>query len=100
MGDRIRRSLEFEAMARKRCTSDLAAKVIGNRLRQSRETASNSIKKANAERAQRRALSVSGVDDGAMSVELTYVGTNVFPRTRGAVGFVSPKFDVPLKNAH
>ena len=41
----------------------------------------------------------SGVDDGAMSVELTYVGTNTFPRTRGAVGFVSPKFDVPLKNA-
>ncbi|MGH7994331.1 MAG: hypothetical protein ACREDQ_12495, partial [Limisphaerales bacterium] len=27
----------------------------------------------------------SGVDDGAMSVELTYVGTNTFPRTRGAV---------------
>ncbi|HXR48482.1 MAG TPA: LamG domain-containing protein [Candidatus Limnocylindrales bacterium] len=41
----------------------------------------------------------SGVDDGAMSVELTYVSTNTFPRTRGAVRFVSPKFDVPLKNA-
>ena len=41
----------------------------------------------------------SGVDDGAMSVELTYVGTNTFPRTRGAVRFVSPRFDVPLKNA-
>ena len=41
----------------------------------------------------------SGVDDGAMSVELTYVGTNTFPRTRGAVRFVSPQFDVPLKNA-
>lgn len=41
----------------------------------------------------------SGVDDGAMSVELTYVGTNTFPRTRGVVRFVSPKFDVPLKNA-
>ena len=41
----------------------------------------------------------SGVDDGAMSVELTYVGTNAFPRSRGTVGFVSPKFDVPLKNA-
>ena len=41
----------------------------------------------------------SGVDDGAMSVELTYVGTNTFPRTRGAIRFVSPKFDVPLKNA-
>jgi len=41
----------------------------------------------------------SGADDGAMSVELTYVGTNVFPKTRGDVGFASPKFDVPLKNA-
>jgi type II secretory pathway pseudopilin PulG len=41
----------------------------------------------------------SGVDDGAMTVELTYVGTNAFPRHRGAVGFVSPEFDVPLKNA-
>jgi type II secretory pathway pseudopilin PulG len=41
----------------------------------------------------------SGADDGAMSVELTYVGTNTFPRARGTVGFVSPKFDVPLKNA-
>ena len=41
----------------------------------------------------------SGVDDGAMTVELTYVGTNTFPHNRGAVGFVSPEFDVPLKNA-
>jgi hypothetical protein len=41
----------------------------------------------------------SGVDDGVMLVELTYVATNTFPRTRGAVGFVSPAFDVPLKNA-
>ena len=41
----------------------------------------------------------SDADDGAMSVELTYVGTNVFPKNHGTVGFVSPKFDVPLKNA-
>lgn len=41
----------------------------------------------------------SGVDDGAMSVELVYVGTNPFPRRHGTVGFVSPEFDVPLKNA-
>ena len=41
----------------------------------------------------------SGADDGAMSVELTYVGTNTFPRGHGTVGFVSPRFDVPLKNA-
>jgi type II secretory pathway pseudopilin PulG len=41
----------------------------------------------------------SGVGDGAMTVELTYVGTNTFPRSRGMVGFVSPEFDVPLKNA-
>jgi prepilin-type processing-associated H-X9-DG protein len=41
----------------------------------------------------------SGADDGAMTVELTYVGTNAFPRDRGNLGFASPKFDVPLKNA-
>ncbi len=41
----------------------------------------------------------SSADDGAIAVDLTYVGTNIFPRTRGPVGFVSPKFDVPLKNA-
>jgi hypothetical protein len=41
----------------------------------------------------------SGADDGAMTVELTYVGTNAFPRDCGSIGFASPKFDVPLKNA-
>jgi hypothetical protein len=41
----------------------------------------------------------SGADDGAMTVELTYVGTNSFPHDRGSIGFASPKFDVPLKNA-
>ena len=42
----------------------------------------------------------SGADDGALAVELTYVGTNAFPKARGTVSFASPKFDVPLKNAH
>ena len=41
-----------------------------------------------------------GVDDGVVSVELTYVGSNTFPRGRGNLGFASPQFDVPLKNAH
>ena len=41
----------------------------------------------------------SGADDGTLTVELTYVGAGAFPKTRGAVGLVSPKFDVPLKNA-
>jgi hypothetical protein len=41
----------------------------------------------------------SGADDGALAVELTYAGTNFFPRAKGVAGFVSPKFDVPLKNA-
>ena len=41
----------------------------------------------------------SGTDDGALSVELTYVGANTFPRAKGIVGFASPQFDVPLKNA-
>jgi hypothetical protein len=40
----------------------------------------------------------SGMDDGAVSVELTYGGTNSFPRARGNIGFASPQFDVPLKN--
>jgi hypothetical protein len=42
----------------------------------------------------------SGADDGAMPVEVTYVGTNAFPASRGEVNFASPRFDVPLKNAH
>ncbi|HKI70480.1 MAG TPA: hypothetical protein VKA67_12885, partial [Verrucomicrobiae bacterium] len=42
----------------------------------------------------------AGAGDSALSVDLTYVGTNAFPRTRGNVGFVSPKFDVPVKSAH
>jgi prepilin-type processing-associated H-X9-DG protein len=41
----------------------------------------------------------SGADDGAVSVELTYVGTNIFPHSQGNIGFASPQFDVPLKNA-
>jgi prepilin-type processing-associated H-X9-DG protein len=40
----------------------------------------------------------SGVDDGAVAVELTYAGTNTFPRGQGNIGFASPQFDVPLKN--
>ena len=42
----------------------------------------------------------TGADDGALTVQLTYAGTNRFPQVRGAVDFASPKFDVPLKNAH
>ncbi len=42
----------------------------------------------------------SGDDNGTLTVELTYVGTQGFPKARGEVGFASPKFDVPLKNAH
>ncbi|HZI30913.1 MAG TPA: hypothetical protein VFF11_01160, partial [Candidatus Binatia bacterium] len=41
----------------------------------------------------------TGDGDNSLAVELTYVGTNSFPHTKGEVGFVSPKFDVPLKNA-
>jgi hypothetical protein len=44
-------------------------------------------------------IASSGADDGALRVELTYVGTNTFPRDRGNLGFTSPQFDVPLKNA-
>ena len=44
-------------------------------------------------------IASSGADDGALRVELTYVGTNTFPRDHGNLGFTSPQFDVPLKNA-
>jgi len=42
----------------------------------------------------------SSADDGAMPVDVTFIGTNAFPATRGLVSFASPKFDVPVKNAH
>jgi hypothetical protein len=41
----------------------------------------------------------SAAGDDAVPVELTYVGSDPFPQVRGNIGFVSPKFDVPLKNA-
>jgi hypothetical protein len=44
-------------------------------------------------------IETSDADDDATAVDLTYVGTNSFPRGRGNIGFASPKFDVPLKNA-
>jgi type II secretory pathway pseudopilin PulG len=44
-------------------------------------------------------LEKSGADDAPVTVELTYVGTNFFPRVRGQMGFTSPKLNVPLKNA-
>lgn len=37
--------------------------------------------------------------DNAVSLELIYISTNMFPRIRGDLGFNSPKWDVPLKNA-
>jgi hypothetical protein len=40
----------------------------------------------------------SSADDGVVAVELTYAGTNTFPRGQGNIGFASPQFDVPLKN--
>jgi hypothetical protein len=42
----------------------------------------------------------SSADDGAMPVDVTFVGTNAFPTSRGTVLFGSPRFDVPVKNAH
>ena len=38
--------------------------------------------------------------DAPVKVELTFVGQDKFPRTRGTLALVSPKFDVPMKNAH
>jgi hypothetical protein len=44
-------------------------------------------------------LEQSGADEAPVTVALIYVDTNSFPRNRGTVGFVSPRLDVPLKNA-
>ncbi len=44
-------------------------------------------------------LESAGAADNAVTVEITYVGTTMFPKGRGALDMVSPKFDAPLKNA-
>ncbi|MEW6306426.1 MAG: hypothetical protein AB1705_23415, partial [Verrucomicrobiota bacterium] len=44
-------------------------------------------------------LEQAGGGDAAINIELTYVGAEKFPRRKGAVNLVSPKLDVPLKNA-
>jgi hypothetical protein len=44
-------------------------------------------------------LERSGADDAPIAIELTYAGTNLFPQNRGQIEFLSPKLDVPLKNA-
>jgi hypothetical protein len=44
-------------------------------------------------------LERSGADEAPVSVELTFVGSQKFPRGKGDVKLVSPKLDVPLKNA-
>ena len=38
--------------------------------------------------------------DAPVNVELTFVGQDKFPRNRGTLALVSPKFDLPMKNAH
>jgi hypothetical protein len=37
--------------------------------------------------------------DAPVTVELTFVGQDKFPKTRGTVSLTSPKFDLPMKNA-
>jgi type II secretory pathway pseudopilin PulG len=37
--------------------------------------------------------------DAPLAVELTFVGQDKFPKTHGTLSLVSPKFDLPLKNA-
>ena len=44
-------------------------------------------------------LERSGADEAPVSVELTFVGSQKFPRGKGEVKLESPKLDVPLKNA-
>jgi hypothetical protein len=44
-------------------------------------------------------LERSGSDEAPVSVELIYVTREPFPRTKGRVELISPRLDVPLKNA-
>jgi hypothetical protein len=44
-------------------------------------------------------LEKSGADEAAISVELIYVGSEKFPRNKGAVALASPSLDMPFKNA-
>ncbi len=44
-------------------------------------------------------LERSGADGAPVSVELTYVNLEKFPRRKGRVDLASPKLDMPLKNA-
>ena len=44
-------------------------------------------------------LERTSASDAPITVELTYVGEDKFPRRSGNVALASPKFDVPLKNA-
>jgi hypothetical protein len=41
----------------------------------------------------------SGSDDTPVAIELTYIGAERFPKTKGRVALASPKLAVPLKNA-
>jgi hypothetical protein len=43
-------------------------------------------------------LERSGSDGAPVRLELTFVGTNLFPRVKGLVDLISAKIDVPLKN--
>ncbi|MBI2927710.1 MAG: hypothetical protein HYY24_18595, partial [Verrucomicrobia bacterium] len=44
-------------------------------------------------------LERTGSDEGAISIELTYVSAQKFPATRGNVEMISPALDVPVKEA-
>jgi type II secretory pathway pseudopilin PulG len=37
--------------------------------------------------------------DAAVAVELTFIGAEPFPKYHGSLSLISPRFDVPLKNA-
>jgi hypothetical protein len=44
-------------------------------------------------------LERSSGDDTPITVELTYIGQDKFPKTKGVVRLLSPRLDLPLKNA-
>jgi len=38
--------------------------------------------------------------DAPVAIELTFIHNDTFPKRHGTVAFASPRFDVPMKNAH
>jgi hypothetical protein len=45
-------------------------------------------------------LERENASDAPVTVELTFIGQDKFPKRKGTLSLISPRFDLPLKNAH